>query len=65
VPYLNNTAEQDHRAVKKIARPMLGFKSVEAARCAKVWIEVMHIIRKGQLEGGAGPALPVTEQFYG
>jgi len=51
--------------VKKIARPMLGFKSVEAARCAKVWIEVIHIIRKGQLEGGAGPALPVTEQFYG
>ena len=25
--YLNNIVEQDHRAVKRIVRPMLGFKS--------------------------------------
>jgi transposase-like protein len=25
--YLNNVVEQDHSAIKRIARPMLGFKS--------------------------------------
>jgi putative transposase len=25
--YLNNITEQDHRAIKRIAKPMLGFKS--------------------------------------
>src|SRR5215475_10266849 len=27
VKYLNNVVEQDHRAVKRVTRPMLGFKS--------------------------------------
>jgi len=31
--YLNNIVEQDHRAIKRIARPMLGFKSF---RCASI-----------------------------
>src|SRR6185503_6624154 len=31
--YLNNIVEQDHRAVKRKVRPMLGFKSFWAARC--------------------------------
>ena len=26
VKYLNNLVEQDHRAIKRITRPMLGFK---------------------------------------
>jgi transposase-like protein len=33
--YLNNRIEQDHRAIKRRARPMLGFKSMNSAqRCA-------------------------------
>ena len=32
VKYLNNMVEQDHRGVKRITRPMLGFKSFEAAQ---------------------------------
>ena len=32
VKYLNNIVEQDHRAVKRVTRPMLGFKSFEAAQ---------------------------------
>src|SRR5262245_44385530 len=40
--YLNNLIEQDHRAVKRITRPMLGFKSFWAARCTIAGIEVMH-----------------------
>src|SRR5919205_1244073 len=48
--YLNNIVEQDHRAVKRLTRPMLGFKSFWAARCTIAGIEVMHAIRKGQLK---------------
>jgi transposase-like protein len=29
VKYLNNIVEQDHRSVKRMTRPMLGFKSFE------------------------------------
>jgi putative transposase len=31
VKYLNNVVEQDHRTVKRITRPMQGFKSFDAA----------------------------------
>ncbi len=48
--YLNNIVEQDHRAVKRIARPMLGFKTFRYARTLIAGIEVMHMIRKGQLD---------------
>ena len=47
--YLNNLVEQDHRTVKRLTRPMLGFKSFWAACCTIAGIEVMHAIRKGQL----------------
>ena len=48
VKYLNNIVEQDHRAIKRITRPMLGFKSFRAARAILAGIELMHMIRKGQ-----------------
>jgi putative transposase len=32
VKYLNNIVEQDHRAVKRVTRPMLGFKSFAGGR---------------------------------
>jgi putative transposase len=47
--YLNSLVEQDHRAVKRVIRPMLGFQSFWSARCTIAGIEVMHTIRKGQL----------------
>ena len=31
IKYLNNIVEQDHRAVKRITRPMLGFKSFDSS----------------------------------
>jgi putative transposase len=62
--YLNNIVEQDHRAVKRLVRPMLGFKSFWAARCTIAGIEVMHALRKGQLAtAGTRPQTP-AEQFY-
>ncbi len=48
--YLNNIVEQDHRAVKRLTRPMLGSKSFWAARCTIAGTEVTHAIRKGQLK---------------
>jgi len=65
VKYLNNIVEQDHRAVKRITRPMLGFKSFDAAQSTLVGIELMHMIKKRQLaveERDKG--LTAAEQFY-
>jgi len=62
--YLNNIVEQDHRAVKRRTRPMLGFKSFWAARCTIAGIEVMHAIRKGQLPTLENAPCTPAEQFY-
>src|SRR5665811_357999 len=48
--YLNNIVEQDHRAIKRITRPMLGFKSFWSARIIIAGIETMHMLRKGQMD---------------
>jgi transposase-like protein len=64
VKYLNNILEQDHRAVKRIARPMLGFKSFAAAKHSLAGVELMHMIRKRQWEGGAERGLTAAAQFY-
>jgi transposase-like protein len=56
--------EQDHRGIKRITRPMLGFKSFEAAQPTLMGIELMHMLRKGQLEDGIEQGLSVAEQFY-
>jgi transposase-like protein len=39
--------EQDHRAIKRIVRPMLGFKSFRCARIILGGIELMHMMAKG------------------
>ena len=62
--YLNNIVEQDHRAVKRVVKPMLGFKSFWSARCTIAGIEVMHAIRKGQLDSTQIGARTLAEQFY-
>jgi putative transposase len=49
IKYLNNIVEQDHRAIKRLARPMLGFKSFRSAAVTLTGIELMRMIRKGQL----------------
>src|SRR5918999_5710416 len=52
IKYLNNIIEQDHRGVKRVTRPMLGFTSFEAAQSTLMGIELMHMLRKGQLVDG-------------
>ena len=62
VKYLNNIVEQDHRAIKRKVRPMLGFKSFWSASVTLAGIELMHMIRKGQLK--ATGRLRPAQQFY-
>jgi len=62
--YLNNIVEQDHRAIKRIVRPMLGFKSFRCASILIAGVETMHMINKGQLAGPQAQALTAASQFY-
>ena len=56
VKYLNNIVEQDHRAIKRVNRPMLNFKLFRAAGSVLAGIELIHMIRKGQFAiNGAEP----------
>ncbi|MEX3640250.1 IS6 family transposase [Paraburkholderia sp. BR14320] len=61
--YLNNIVEQDHRAIKRRTRPMLGFKKFRCARILLGGIEIMHMIVKGQLNDGGVGQTP-AQQFY-
>ena len=64
VKYRTNILEQDHRGVKRVTRPMLGFKAFAAAPSPVVGIELMHMLRKSQMVGGAEQRLTAAEQFY-
>src|SRR6267143_3946829 len=65
IKYLNNIVEHDHRGVKRVTRPMLGFKSFEAAQDTLVGIELMHMIKKRQMRVEAGEeGLTAAVLFY-
>jgi putative transposase len=64
VKYLNHVVEQDHRSVTRVTRPMLGFKSFDAAQSTFIGIELMHMLRKGQLEDGVAQDFTPAEPFY-
>ena len=56
VKYLNNIVEQDHRFIKKITKPMKGFKAFHSASATLQGIEVAHMIRKKQVgQNGLSP----------
>jgi transposase-like protein len=48
--YLNNMVEQDHRFIKRRTKPALGYKSFNGARQTITGIEIVHMIKKGQLK---------------
>lgn len=62
--YLNNRIEQDHRAIKRRIRPMLGLKSMNSARVILGGIEMIHMMRKGQAKYACNPQPPLAEQFH-
>ena len=67
VKYLNNIIEQDHRAIKRIVKPMMGFKSFPSASKTLVGIEAMNMIRKGQVNSNKSVLFEVkfTNQLFG
>ena len=64
IKYLNNMVEQDHRAIKRVVRPILGLKTFRCARALIAGIETMHMIRKGQFVAPKGQASSAPSQFY-
>jgi transposase, IS6 family len=51
VKYLNNLIEQDHRFIKRLTKPGMGFFSLETAWRTLQGFEMMNMMRKGQLQG--------------
>ena len=51
VKYWNNLLEQDHRFLKRLVEPVMGFFSFETAGRTLQGYEVMNMIRKGQMDG--------------
>lgn len=49
--YLNNQVEQDHRFIKRLVKPGMGFQSFNTARRTLIGYEMMNAIRKGQILG--------------
>ena len=62
--FLNNLVEQDYRNIKRRIRQMLGSKSFRRAQTILAGIDLIHMIRKGQLQHSAGDGLSPAEQFY-
>jgi len=62
IKYLNNIIEQDHRGIKRIVKPMMGFKAFHSAEATLVGIELCRMLKKGQhINSGNVFAF---EQFY-
>jgi transposase-like protein len=63
VKYLNNIIEPDHRAIKRLTKPMLSFKSFRSAGSVLAGIELIHMIRKGQFAIDGADAMSFADQF--
>jgi IS6 family transposase len=50
IQYLNNILEQDHRFIKWLVKPMMGFFSFKTANWIILGIEAMHMIKKVQIK---------------
>jgi len=62
--YLNNMVEQDHRFIKKRTKLCLGFKSFHGAHQTIKGIEILHMIKKGQLKNNNDNYKTTFEQFF-
>ncbi len=51
IKYLNNIVEQDHRGIKRLVKPGMGFGSFNTARRTIRGYEIMNMMRKGQILG--------------
>ena len=51
IKYLNNIVEQDHRSIKRLVKPGMGFGWFNTARRTISGHEIMNMMRKGQVLG--------------
>jgi IS6 family transposase len=63
VKYLNNIIEQDHRRIKRLTRPGLGFGGFWTARRTLAGFEAMAMIRKGQIRRIDGNDIKAQSAF--
>lgn len=63
--YLNNVVEQDNRLIKRITKSMLGFKKFHCSQVTLADIELIRMIRKGQIGCQASMSKTYSELFYG
>ena len=63
VKYLNNIVEQDHRRIKRMTRPGLGFGGFWTARRTLAGFEAMAMIRKGQIRNIRGNDIRAHDDF--
>ena len=61
--YLNNIVEQDHRRIKRLVRPGLGFGSLPTAKRTLAGFEAMAMIRKGQVHNIEGHDIQAQASF--
>ncbi|MFC0387568.1 DDE-type integrase/transposase/recombinase [Muricoccus vinaceus] len=57
------TIEQDHRRLKRLVRPGLGFGGFHAARRTLAGYEVMAMVRKGQVRDIGGRDMQAQATF--
>ena len=62
--HLNNIARQEHRAVKRVTRPMLGYMSFWSNKIFITGIETMRMLRKGQMDCPGTLTVSAVNQFY-
>jgi putative transposase len=62
IKYLNNIIEQDHRGIKRITKPMMGFKAFHSAEATLAGIELCRMLKKGQHVNAEN--VFAFEQFY-
>jgi transposase-like protein len=63
VNYFNNIVEQDHRRIKRLIRPGLGFGSLSTARRTLAGYEALAMIRKGQVRNIGGSDMRTQATF--
>jgi IS6 family transposase len=63
VKFLNNIVEQDHRRIKRLVRPGLGFKSHMTATRTIAGYEAMAMIRKAQVESAPANDMGAQRDF--
>jgi len=61
--HLNKIVEQDHRRIKRLVRPGLGFGSLRTARRTLAGYEAMAMIRKGQVHNVGGHDIYAQSAF--